>query len=549
MKTLLRLLPLCLSLPLVAQELPRIVRHIGAEDLMRHIRVLSSDDFGGRGPATEGEEKTVAYLVEHFRESGLEPGFDGGSWTQEVPLVGVRSTSRGTLHFGSRTVELAWPQDHVAWTARPEPRVDLVESPLVFVGYGVEAPEYRWDDFKDLDCSGKTLLMLVNDPQIPHPGDPSRLDPDLFKGREMTYYGRWTYKLEQAARKGASGVVIIHETGPAGYPYFVVINSWSGENFTLVGGEETIPVAAWFSTGRARTLLSSLGHDLDELKERALRRDFNPVPLGARISLHLENETRTIVSRNVMGRITGKRRPGEAVVVSAHWDHLGTDPRLQGDRIYNGARDNATGLAGMLELAQAMAALEPGPERTLLFLATAAEEQGLLGARYYAENPVVPLNRTLANLNLDSLNQWGRTRDIVVIGRGTSTLDSLVEWAAGLQGRVVKGDPEPEKGYNYRFDHFQFAKSGVPAISIDSGIEYRGRPEGYGMEKRNEYRRNDYHSVSDEIKPGWDLSGMVEDLQLQAAVLDRIDRSPEWPAWFEGNEFRAVRERSLGRGR
>lgn len=308
-------------------------------------------------------------------------------------------------------------------------------------------------------------------------------------------------------------------------------------------------MAAWFSAPRAAGLLSSLGHDLEDLRRRALSRDFRPVPLDARLTLRLESEHRRIASRNVMGRIPGTRRPGEAVVVTAHWDHLGIDERLDGDTIYNGALDNATGVAGILELSQAFASLEKGPERTLLFLATAAEEQGLLGAQHYVENPVVPMSRTLANVNLDGLNQWGRTRDLVVIGRGASTLDSLAERAAAAQGRTVKGDPESEKGYYYRSDHFQFAKQGVPALYLDSGTEYLGRPAGFGREKRGEYTRNDYHKVSDEIKPDWDLSGAVEDLQLLAGVLMRIDREERWPAWSEGNEFRAVRERSLQEAR
>jgi len=528
-------------------ELRSATDGISAEGLLEHVRVLSSDRFEGRGPGGAGEQLTVDYLVQEFRDYGLKPGAPDGGWTQEVPLVGIKSVSQAELTLNGQKSPLTWPQDYVAWTGIAQPESAVVDSPLIFVGYGVEASEYGWDDFKDADLSGRTLVMLVNDPQIPDPEDPSRLDPKFFKGKEMTYYGRWTYKLEIAARKGAASAIIVHETGPAGYPYFVVVNSWGGENFTLKsrGSEPELPVAAWFSNGRARSLFRELGFDFDELKQRALQPEFVPIPLPASVTFRMKSQFREITSRNVIAKIEGSQHPGECVVVTAHWDHLGINPELDGDQIYNGALDNATGVSGMLALAKSFAGLRPPPSRSLVFLAAAAEEQGLLGAKYYCENPSFPMNRTLANINLDGLNQWGPTRDLVVIGYGASTMDALVEEMAAVHERVVKGDPEPEKGFYYRSDHFQFAKKGVPALFLDSGVEFIGLPEGFGTQKRQEYTNDDYHKVSDEIKEDWNLAGAVEDLRVLADVMYRVVHDETWPRWHPGNEFEAIRLQSL----
>lgn len=540
-----------LAQPSPPENLRIAMEGITSENLLNHVKILASDAYEGRGPGGRGEDLTVQYLIRQFQQIGLQPGNPNGTWTQEVPLVGIQSESAAELELEGKKRAITYPQDYVAWTSRPEPEVAVTDSGLVFVGYGVQAPEYRWDDYKGADLKGRALVILVNDPQIPHPEDPSRLDPRYFKGKEMTYYGRWTYKLEMAAKQGAAAVVLIHETGPAGYPYFVVVNSWGRENFTLktaAGSNKDVPIASWFSRQRARALFDELGFDFDELKQRALRPDFAPIPLKAKVSFRLKNQTREIASKNVIAKIQGaeQKRRDECLVITAHWDHLGVNKNLEGDQIFNGALDNATGIAGLLELAKTFVKLRPPTARSVFFLATAAEEQGLLGAEHYVENPFVPMNKTLANFNLDCLNQWGATRDVTVIGYGASSLDTFVEQAAKTQNRVVKGDPEPEKGSYYRSDHFQFAKKGVPALYLRSGIEYIGRPTDYGLRKSAEYRNNDYHKVSDEIKADWNLAGAVQDLQLLAQVIYQVSQENQWPRWRPGNEFLHIRNQSLG---
>ncbi len=524
---------------------------ITSDDLLRHTRVLASDEFEGRAPGGLGEERTVRYLADQFRKMGLEAGGPGGSWFQPVALRGIRSTFEATVSRDSTTEPWIFPQDVVAWSSRMEPRISVPESELVFVGYGVVAPEYGWDDYKDVDVRGKTLVMLVNDPPLPDPADPSRLDPSRFRGKAMTYYGRWTYKYEIAAAKGAAAALVIHETGPAGYPWFVVVNSWGRENFALEspdGNAREIAVAGWISLERARQLATTAGTDFESLKKAALRRDFRPMPLRASVRFEVTNTLRSVKSQNVIARLPGShpQRRDECVVFSAHWDHLGRDDRMDGDTIFNGALDNATGTAALLELAEAFASLPKRPDRTLLFLAVTAEEQGLLGARYYAANPVVPLTRTLANLNIDGANVVGRQREIGVVGQGLNTLEDLLVEAAKTQGRRVLPESEPEKGYYYRSDHFEFAKMGVPALYLDkAGDEILGREEGYGKLRREEYREKDYHKVSDEVKSWWDLSGAVEDTQLLFHVADAISRADRWPEWKPGAEFRARREAQL----
>ncbi|HLU24918.1 MAG TPA: M28 family metallopeptidase, partial [Longimicrobiales bacterium] len=422
-------------------------------------------------------------------------------------------------------------------------------SEIVFVGYGVVAPEYGWDDYKDVDVRGKTILMLVNDPAVPDPADPSRLDPNVFRGDAMTYYGRWTYKYEIASEKGAAAAIVIHETGPAGYPWEVVAGSWGGENFTIAGstGPDRVQVEAWITEAKARELLAAAGQDFDALKQAAVQRDFRPVTLNATADFRVRTTTREVQSRNVIAKLEGSdpARRDEYVIYTAHWDHLGKDETREGDQIFNGALDNATGTAGLIEIAEAFTQLPEPPARSVLFLAVTAEEQGLLGAKHYAENPLYPLERTLANINMDGLNQWGRTRDVVVIGYGNSTLDDILAQEAESQGRVLAPDAEPEKGFYYRSDHFEFAKKGVPALFTDGGVQYIGKPEGWAQAKSDEYTMNDYHKPSDEVKPDWDLSGAVEDLQLLFRVGYRVAQGTTWPEWFPGTEFRPVREAML----
>ena len=416
------------------------------------------------------------------------------------------------------------------------------------------APEYGWDDYKGVDVRGKTLVMLVNDPPVMDLQDPTKLDEKKFKAKAMTYYGRWTYKYEIAAEKGAAAAIIIHETGPAGYPYFVVVNSWSRENFGLKpapGQRAPVSAAAWISTERAKKLFADSGRDLEAMKKEAVRPDFRPVSLGVKARFKMRSTLREVESRNVIGLLEGSdpKLKREYVVLTAHWDHLGKNGTLQGDQIFNGAVDNASGTAALLELVEAFGLATPKPRRSVLFLSVTGEEQGLLGAKYYAEHPLYSLGKTVANLNIDGVNQWGKTRDISIIGRGSSSLEDLLETAAKEQGRVVKADAEPEKGFYYRSDHFEFAKMGVPALYLDEGTDYVGQGAEFGMKKRKEYTEKDYHKVSDELKPDWDFGGAVEDMKLLLEVGYAAANMSAYPEWKPGSEFKARREEMLRRQR
>jgi len=523
---------------------------ITADRLLEHITVLADDKFEGRAPGTQGEELTVAYLEDQFRGMGLLPGNPDGSYVQQVPLVGITTKSTATFQVGGKRFAPRPLHDFVAVTRRVVPEVEVKDSELVFVGYGVVAPEYDWDDYKGLDVRGKTIVMLVNDPAVPDPANPDQLDPEVFKGNAMTYYGRWTYKYEIAAELGAAAAIIIHETGPAGYPWEVVSGSWGGENFDIKPADGNMGRAAvegWITTEMAKELFAAAGHDFDALKAAAVRRDFQPVPLNGRASFSLKNTIRETQSRNVVAKLEGSDPAlrDEYVVYTAHWDHLGKDESLEGDQIYNGAVDNASGTAVLLEMAGAFARLPKAPARSVLFLAVTAEEQGLLGAKYYASDPLYPLAKTLANINLDVMNLWGRTRDIVVVGYGNSTLEDILEAEARVQGRVIAPDPEPEKGFFYRSDHFEFAKKGVPALYVDAGTDFIGKPAGYADEKRADYNARVYHKPADEVDPAWDLSGAVEDAQLLFMVGYRVANADRYPEWKPGTEFKALREEML----
>lgn len=521
-----------------------------ADGLMQHIRDLSADSMEGRAPASVGEDRTVAYLTGQFKALGLEPGNPDGTYVQNVPLVGIKSEASGQFQVKGQTLTLSYPDNWVAVSKRVTPEVDVRNSDVVFVGYGVVAPEYGWDDYKGQDMKGKTLIMLVNDPPVPEPNEAYKLDPKMFKGNAMTYYGRWTYKYEEGTRKGAAAVIIVHETGPAGYPWAVVTSSWGHENFSILPPDNNmsrVPVEGWITLDEAKQLFNDAGYDFDELKESARKKDFQPVDLGATADFTVKQATRKVQSRNVVGTLPGTTKPDEYVIYTAHWDHLGMDPSLPGpDKIYNGADDNASGVGGMLELAKAFKALQPGPERSILFLAVTSEEQGLLGSQYYATNPLYPLNKTLADINMDALNQWGPTKDVIVVGMGNTTLEDILKREATAVNRVVEPDAEPEKGFFYRSDQFSFAKQGVPALYTDAGIDYIGKPAGWGKQKKDEYTANDYHKPSDEIKPGWDLTGAIDDLDLLFAVGYDVANASVWPTWKEGAEFKAIREKSLG---
>ena len=513
-------------------------------------KTLASDEFEGRAPASRGETKTLTYLIEQFKKIGLSSGTADGTYLQTVPLVGITSTPAPlVIRKGTSTQSLAWKDDFVATTRRAEKSVSLQNSELVFVGYGVVAPEYNWDDYKGVDVKGKTLVMLVNDPPVPDPSDPSALDPKMFGGRAMTYYGRWTYKYEIGGEKGAAGVIVVHETATAGYPFQVLQGSVTGEQFRLASADTKglAAVEAWIPVDWARKIFTLAGQDYDALKKTAASRAFKPVPLGITASITLHNTLRTIESHNVIAKLEGSdaAHKDEAVVYTAHWDHLGVGVPVNGDKIYNGAIDNASGVAGILEIARAITKASSKPRRSIVFAAVTAEEQGLLGSEYYAAHPVVPLSKTAAEINIDGVNVRGRTKDVPVIGYGASDLDDYLRDAAAEQGRVVHPEPEPEKGYYYRSDHFNFAKEGVPALYTDWGVDFVGKPADYGQKIRTEYEAHDYHQPSDDVKADWDLSGAREDLKMLMAVGYRVAQADTFPEWKPGNEFRAKRDAML----
>ena len=542
----------CAAPPVAGPE-PRIqgaLSSVQAADFLRHVQTLSSDDFEGRSVGTAGGSMTEQYLAGEFKRLGLEPGNPDGTYLQAVPLTGYQSVPRAAIDIGGRRIELRFPDDFVAMSFQREAEVRIRRSELVFVGYGVQAPEYGWDDFKGMDLKGKTLVVLVNDPQIPDPGDPTRLDESLFKGKAMTYYGRWTYKYEKAAALGAAGALIVHETATAGYPYSVVVNSWSRENFAIQresANPDFPAVPAWIRVERARELFSAAGLNFDQAKQAALRRDFKPIRLGATIDFTVLGKWRDMASHNVLGRIEGSdpKLKGETVIYTAHWDHFGWDRNLPGgkhDQVFHGALDNASGVAALLELAKAFKALPEAPRRSILFIATTAEERGLLGAKYYADHPLYPLRSTLADINIDGINVWGRTRDVVEIGLGSSDLDEMLAAAARTQGRVVVPDQFPEKGYFYRADQFEFAKAGLPSLILSGGVDYIGKPGDYARQKVEGYTSNSYHKVTDVVEPDWDLAGAVEDIQLLFRLGHAVAQEDRYPEWKPGTEFSAKRD-------
>ena len=527
------------------------LKSISGDRMLADIRALSSDEFEGRGPGSKGEELTIQYLQDQFRSAGLEPGNPDGSYLQNVRLVGITADPQMKLSVTGHGRSLApkFQNDFVAWTKR---MVDTsaVDADMIFAGYGVQAPEFQWDDFRGVDVRGKVLVVLINDPPVPDPQNPSQLDPKTFGGKAMTYYGRWTYKFEKAAELGAAGCLIVHQTDQAGYPWEVVRNSWSAEQFDLESPDKNmnrLALEGWISHETAEKLFRMAGLDLGKLSAAAATRDFQPVPLGLRAKIVIRNRLRTIDSHNVIARLTGSdpKLINSYVIYTAHWDHFGVGPEVNGDRIYHGAVDNASGTAALLEIARSYQQLKTPPRRSILFLSVTAEEQGLLGSRYYAEHPLYPLARTAMDINMDTMNVHGRTRDIVMIGMGNSTLDETVADVARQQGRTVKPDPEPEKGSFYRSDHFSFSKEGVPAFDPDSGIDFIGRAEGWGLEMKRKYTAENYHKPSDKIQSDWDMSGAVQDAQLYFLVGYRVANSDVMPEWKPGTEFKAKRDAML----
>jgi len=530
--------------PPTLAELP----DVDTNAVMAHVRTLSSDEFEGRAPGSKGEELTVAYLIDEFKKIGLKPGNTDGTYVQKVPLVGITPTPAPLVFSkGRQELTLKWKDDVVAWTKHVADAASLDKSELVFVGYGVVAPEFNWDDYKGIDVKGKTLVMLVNDPPVPDPAKPAELDPKVFGGRAMTYYGRWTYKYEIGAMKGAAGVLLVHETGPAGYG-FNVVQGKTGEQFDLVTPDKNmnrVSIEGWMTIDQTHKLFTLAGQDFDALKKQAATRGFKPVALGVTASMTIRNSLRTIDSQNVLGRIEGAdpARRDEYVVYTAHWDHYGKTA----EGIFHGAVDNASGTGSIIEIARAFTKTSPPPARSILFVSVTAEEQGLLGSQFYSVTPVYPLAKTLANINIDGINVHGRTKDMTLVGDGASDLDDYTRTAAAEQGRTVHGDAEPEKGFYYRSDHFNFAKFGVPALDPDEGVDYVGKPASYSQAVRDEYTNIRYHTPKDVITPEWDLSGAAEDLKVFLAVGYRVAQADKFPEWKPGNEFKAIRDRMITR--
>ena len=530
------------SAPDPSAEVRRAASTIDADFLRDHVRQISADAFEGRAPATPGDRAARAYLVEALKTLGVEPGFGDAGFEQPVELVSLKTTVPATWKFerARDAVTLKWWEQFIAGSGVHRTSVSVPSTELVFAGYGIEAPEFGWDDFKGADLNGKLLLLLNNDPDW---------DPALFAGTTRLYYGRWTYKYESAARRGAAGALILHTRESAGYPFQVVQTSWGGEVFDLPAvSESPLKLKGWLTEEAAERLAGLAGKQLGELVAAAKSRDFRPVPLGLRTSIQFNNEVRTVSSANVLGLIRGSdpRLQNEYVVLTAHHDHLGVGkPDAKGDRIYNGALDNGAGVAMVLAIARAIRALPQAPKRSVLILLVAAEEQGLLGSRYFVDHAGVPLSRIVANINFDAGNIWGRTRDVSQIGFGKSSVDAFVARAVARQGRVVRPDQFPDRGFFYRSDQFNFARVGVPAVYLEVGTDFVGRPAEWGKQQILAYETQSYHQPSDELTAEWNFDGMVEETQLGFAITLDLANTDQPPTWNAGDEFEAVRKASL----
>jgi len=513
-----------------------------ADTLARDIQILSSDSFLGRKPFTEGEVKTIGFLQNRFQEVGLEPG-NGNSYLQEVPMVNIATIADPVMQVQSPkgNFELKGLEDYVIWTEKTDSVVSLDNDELVFAGYGVNAPERNWNDYAGLDVKGKVVMVLVNDPGY-------GIDSTLFKGDTMTYYGRWTYKFEEAARQGAKGCLVIHNTKAASYPFSVVQNNWNGSRLHLDDRAKDVKycdVVGWLSEPAALKLLEAAGYD-STIFAKAATRGFKPADLQEKLSASIKVNATYDVSHNVIGKITGSKYPDEYIIYSAHWDHLGIGKADEtGDSIYNGALDNASATAGLIQLAKAFNSMEKKPERTIVFLSVTAEEQGLWGSAYYAENPIYPPDKTVANINMDGLNIMGKTKDIIIVGQGQSDLEDYLKDAAQKLNRDIAFEQHPEAGYYYRSDHFNFAKVGIPSLYTSSGIDVIGKGKEYGKQKEEEYVQKHYHRPSDEFNSEWDLQGAIEDLKLLFVVGRQLAGEDKWPGWKEGSEFKAIRKKSM----
>ncbi|CAM5531571.1 M28 family peptidase [Sphingobium scionense] len=514
------------------------------DTMKRLVKELSSDAYEGRAPGTVGEEKTLALLTAEFEKLGLKPG-NKGSWFQDVPLVEITAKNVSALSFtgGKAPITAAYGPEMVIGTYRTtQPRIEVKDSPVVFVGYGINAPEKGWNDYAGLDVKGKTVLILVNDPDYQTPG---LTGP--FNGRAMTYYGRWTYKFEEAARQGAAAAIIIHDTEPAAYGWNVVQSSWTGSQHVADnpgGNADQSAAIGWIQKDKAAALFADAGLNLDQQMAAAKQKGFKAVPLGAiKANVSFDNDLRKHASKNVVALLPGKTRPDEYVLYSAHWDHLGhCQAAPDGDDICNGAVDNATGTAALVALAQANVKAGPS-DRSQVFLAVTGEESGLLGSAYYGSNPVFPFSKTVGGVNMDALSVAGLARNVVVIGKGKSQLDAYLDRALDAQGRVATLEPTPEKGYYYRSDHFSFAKHGLPMLYFEGGEDLVKGGTAAGMAAAEDYTEHRYHGPKDEYDPNWDWTGVAADLKLYYDVGRALANTSDWPNWVDGDEFRAIRDK------
>ncbi|WP_448556677.1 M28 family metallopeptidase [Thalassotalea montiporae] len=505
---------------------------INGEQLAEHVKVLASDKFAGRAPSSIGETLTLEYLTEQFKALGLEPG-NGDSFLQQVPLVSIEASTDMALSIGGK--DYKFKEDMVMSSSRITELSELKDSELVFVGYGVNAPEYNWNDYEGLDVKGKTVVMLVNDPGF------ATKNPELFTGEAMTYYGRWTYKYEEASRQGAEGAIIIHETAPASYGWNVVKNSWTGAQFGFQRDDNNmgrVAVEGWITSEVATELFNKAGLDFAEAKMNAAKGSYHVDMGDLTASVTVKNTIKKSVSNNFIATLPGTKKSDEHIIYSAHWDHLGTDTALDGDQIYNGAVDNATGTAALIEVAEAFTKLDVKPERSITFLAVTAEEQGLLGSKFYAANPVIPANKTVANINMDALGVNGKSADVAVYGLGQSELDNYLTKAAEKQGRVISGDPRPAAGIYYRSDHFAFANIGIPALYAKSGAQPADEATAKLREMLDPKLKKCYHNLCDEYSDEWDLSGAVQDMQAFFEIGYELSSENVWPKWSESSEFK-----------
>jgi len=516
------------------------IKAINETSLVSYMSAIASDAFEGRKPFTKGETKTINYLKAEFEKLGLEPA-NGESYFQEVPMVEIKSVpeSKMLVTGNSGVVSLDYLNDYVAGSRHVEEQVKLENSPIVFVGYGIVAPEYGWNDYAGLDVKGKTVVVLIN--------DPGYSDSTLFKGKNMTYYGRWTYKFEEASRQGAAGVLIVHDTEPAAYPWSVVRSGWSKSKLQLQSPEKGMnrtTMEGWVSLPKAKEIFKLAGQSFEALSSSALKKGFKPVDLHLNTSLFIKNTIKNSVSYNVLAKLSGSEKKDEAIIYSAHWDHLGIGEKIKGDSIYNGAVDNATGVASLFEIASAYKKLSAVPKRSILFISYTGEEQGLLGSEFYAKNPVFSLDKTVANINMDMMGIAGKTKDIVIYGFGQSELEDYAAQSAKKQNRVIVPDPVPSSGLYYRSDHFNLAKVGVPSLFTGSGVDNVKNGRDWGLKQVADFTKNRYHSPQDNFDAkSWDLSGIIEDERLLFDLGYRLSNESVFPKWKDGSEFKAIREK------